>query len=354
MYSFTYSYTDSSTSYDDSTGIYTTTITSSVYDCGNNAFYQIISYEYVIDYCNSAQIPSAYTSYDSTSGIWSYSTTTSTTDNYGVTTVTTTTYLYECASQTVTTEVTVSYDIDYCNSYQIPSGYSVYSGDVYYYETVVTSENDDDSYTTTTTDYYYNCATQTYYQSSTVEVYYDPATSCDDIPSGFAYDSVTGLYKEIVTTSFYDDSLGGTYTVTSTWYYDCSAETYSETNTYAFTENYCAAVNIPSGYTYDSASGMYIEYSTSQSTSTTTGVTTTTVTTTYYDCNTLTYTTETTYSYSIDYCAYYNIPSGYYYDVNLGLYSYADLSTTFDDTTGIYTETLTVYYYDCNTNSYSE
>lgn len=39
--------------------------------------------------------------------------------------------------------------------------------------------------------------------------------------------------------------------------------------------------------------------------------------------------------------------------MNEDIYSYADLETTYDDTTGMYTETLTIYYYDCYTDTYS-
>jgi len=119
--------------------------------------------------------------------------------------ITTTVYLYDCSSQTTTVEVTISYDIDYCNAAQIPSGYSLYDGDIYSYSTSTTSYDDTTSeYTTTTTTYYYNCDSQTYYSSSIVDTYSSTGDDCEDIPSGYTYSSVTGLYTYTTTSSSYD------------------------------------------------------------------------------------------------------------------------------------------------------
>jgi len=142
---------------------------------------------------------------------------------------------------------------------------------------------------------------------------------------------------------------GVTSTVTTVYYYDCSTGSYSETSTEVDVTNYCASVNIPSGYTYDSVSDFYIYETISTSEDDETGYTTITTTITYYDCNTQTYTSESSsYSYT-DYCAPDNIPSGYYYDVNETIYSYATDVVSYNSNTGVYTETVTINYYDCST-----
>jgi hypothetical protein len=53
--------------------------------------------------------------------------------------------------------------------------------------------------------------------------------SCDDseIPSGYSYDSTTGLYSYSATTSVYDDLTGSTTVTVTTYYYNCATQTYT-------------------------------------------------------------------------------------------------------------------------------
>jgi hypothetical protein len=79
-----------------------------------------------------------------------------------------------------------------------------------------------------------------------------------EIPSGFIYDSLTGLYYDISESTVEDEVTGIITETTTTLYYDCSTTTYTSTSVVTTTVDTCAAANIPSGYTYDSSSGEYI------------------------------------------------------------------------------------------------
>ena len=104
-------------------------------------------------------------------------------------------------------------------------------------------------------------------------------------PDGYTWDPISGLYYTYTSSSVAGEN---SYidTVIGYSFYDASYDYYYYTNIEAnyYEANYCS--NIPSGYTYDSNSGLYYEQSSSTTYSSISGEYTTTTTTSYYDCST--------------------------------------------------------------------
>ena len=86
---------------------------------------------------------------------------------------------------------------------------------------------------------------------------------CDSeyIPSGFVYSDVTGNYTDTTITTVYDSTTASTVTTTTVWYYNCNDQEYDSSSSTSVSINYCASVQIPTGYIYDSTSGEYTETS---------------------------------------------------------------------------------------------
>jgi len=119
---------------DTSTGITTTTSYDIVYDCNTNVISSDTVYYYSIDSCNSYQIPSAYSSYDSDTDSYYYVDDNSSYDyDAGVGYIDMTTYYYNCADKIYSAHSHYSEVTDHCYDANIPSGYT-YNDDETIYE----------------------------------------------------------------------------------------------------------------------------------------------------------------------------------------------------------------------------
>jgi hypothetical protein len=146
-----------------------------------------------------------------------------------------------------------------------------------------------------------------------------------------------------------DDCTGITTLTSTAYYYNCDTQIYSESTTITYDTNYCALVNIPSGYSSDGNDNEYAYSSEDDTYDDTTGEYTYTTVTYYYDCSTQSYWDETNVVVVEDYCASVNIPSGYTYDSDSGYYKSESSVSSEDDSTGLITTITTTILYDCST-----
>lgn len=104
---------------------------------------------------------------------------------------------------------------------------------------------------------------------------------------------------------------------------------------------------MPSGYSYSTILGLYYYEEVTTVYNSLAGSYTETVTDYYWDCDTNTYTSSAISTIYIDYCDLVNIPSGYVYDESSELYSYSTESSSTESSSGFFIVTVTTYFYDC-------